>query len=248
MKLSNYRVLTFDCYGTLIDWEQGILTALTPLAEQLRRDLSGEDLLQCFARLESAEQQRSPGALYEQILTTVYRQMAVHYGITANEADARRFGASVKFWPAFPDTSPALRYLQRYYKLVILSNVDQASFTASQEILDIKFDSVFTAEEIGSYKPDPHNFHFMIRRLQEEGFAKEQILHTAQSIFHDHLPASSVGLDTAWIDRRRGTPGWGATAVPVEVPEVNFHFGSLQELVMAHRKELGYLTENKQAT
>ena len=237
MKLSNFKVLTFDCYGTLIDWEKGLLTALTPLVEQVDGALTADELLELFARFEAEEEHSGPGKLYQDILVGVYQRLASHYGVPADQSDAVRFGASVPSWPAFPDSTEALRYLKAHFKLVILSNIDHSGFAGSQHILGVEFDHVFTAEDIGSYKPDPGNFHYMLERLSAEGFAKQDILHTAQSIFHDHIPAKRLGFSTAWIDRRKGKPGWGATAVPEEMPTADFHFGSLGEMAAAHRKE-----------
>ena len=155
----------------------------------------------------------------------------------ATAADHCAFGSSVGNWPAFPDSASALGYLKQHYKLVILSNVDRLSFAASNKKLGVTFDAVYTAEDVGSYKPDPRNFTFMLEHLEADlGISKSQVLHTAQSLHHDHVPAERAGLARAWIDRRFGQSGGGATVIPEKKPQVDFHFKSMAELAQAHRK------------
>ncbi len=202
--LADYTTLTFDCYGTLIDWESGIWDALQPLlqasgCETVTRGVA----LVAFAEIESAQERETPDMLYPNILARVHAHLAERFGLaTDGEAD-RAFGASVPHWPAFPDTADALRILKRHYKLVILSNVNRAGFAASNRKLGVGFDAVYTAEDVGAYKPDPRNFDYMLERLAaEHGLAPGDILHTAQSLFHDHVPAQAAGLARAWIDRQ----------------------------------------------
>jgi 2-haloalkanoic acid dehalogenase type II len=168
----------------------------------------------------------------------VHGQLAVDWGAGPDPEADRRFGASVGDWPAFPDTPDALRYLKQHFRLVILSNVDHASFARSLPRLGVAFDAVYTAQDIGSYKPDPRNFTYLLDRLEEQGVAKTQVLHVAQSLFHDHLPANAIGMSSAWIDRRHAAGGSGAT-VPVG-PDVRyeFRFTSLAALAEAHRAEV----------
>ena len=146
--------------------------------------------------------------------------------------------ASVGDWPAFADSAAALAYLKQFYKLVILSNVDRKSFAESEKRLGIAFDAVYTAEDIGSYKPDPRNFRYMIEALKRAGHAERDILHVAQSLFHDHAPANAAGLRSAWIDRRAGAAGSGATPPPPAGVRYDFRFTSMAELVEAHRDAL----------
>ena len=148
-----------------------------------------------------------------------------------------QFGASVPGWPAFPDSAAALRDLKRHYRLVILSNVDRESFSGSARRLGVDFDAVFTAEDIGSYKPDRRNFEYLLRELGKDGIGRDKILHTTQSLHHDHLPASRLGLATAWIDRRHERQGWGAT--PAAEVAVDFRFTSLAEMAAARLAEDG---------
>ncbi len=238
-KLGDFKVLTFDCYGTLIDWGKGILKALSPLVEKSGRALSREEILAAFAREESEEEALNPRLIYREILARVYEALARAWGVEGEEREALAFALSIAEWPPFPDTVAALRYLKGFYKLAILSNVDRSSFAKSREKLGIVFDHVFTAEEIGSYKPDLRNFRFMIEALQKEGFAKSDLLHIAQSLFHDHAPANLCALASVWIDRRAGRKGSGATPPPPPGVRFDFRFQSLSGLVAAHRRERG---------
>ena len=240
MKLTDYDVLTFDCYGTLIDWEKGIFAALEPWLHRQGVAVGADDVLEAFARYETQQEAETPGMVYREILEHVHKGLAGHWGVTASDRDAARFGASVGDWPAFADSAAALRYLKRHYKLVILSNVDRESFEGSNEKLEVTFDAIYTAEDIGSYKPDPANFAYLVERLHDDlGVAKSRILHTAQSLFHDHVPAAAFGLATNWIDRRHGREGSGATMAPsVEAP-TDFRAESMADFVEQHRASLG---------
>ena len=239
MKLTGFKVLTFDCYGTLIDWESGITAALQPLLARAKPTLAGDAVLEAFARHELAQETETPGMIYSDLLATVHRRLAVEWGVRPDEAEDARFGASVPDWPAFPDSPSALAYLKRHYRLVILSNVDRTSFASSNRRLGVEFDAIFTAQDIGSYKPDPANFHYMLTRLAEQGTASGEILHTAQSLFHDHAPAKRAGLAAAWIDRRHERAGWGATMPPPTDVTYDFRFESLAAMVAAHQAETG---------
>jgi 2-haloalkanoic acid dehalogenase type II len=235
MKLSAFKVMTFDCYGTLIDWESGLLTALAPL--RAAHPAPDDAVLNAFARLEARQQALTPTMAYTDVLAAVHRQLAAEWGVPPDPKADVRFGGSVGDWPAFPDTMQALRYLTRHVRLVILSNVDRASFQASQPRLGVTFDAVYTAEEIGSYKPDPRNFAYMLDRLAARGVAKADVLHVAQSLFHDHVPANAAGLASAWIDRRHASGGWGATAPVAGEVRYDVRFTSLAELAAAHAAE-----------
>ncbi len=234
MKLTDFRVLTFDCYGTLIDWESGIHAALQPLLRQGRLDLPRDAVLETFARHESAQEAETPGMVYSELLATVHRRLARDWSVPADEEAHRCFGASVPNWPVFPDSQSALQYLKRHYKLVILSNVDRESFKGSNRRLGVDFDAVYTAQDVGSYKPNPANFQYMLDHLAKLGYAKGDILHTAQSLFHDHAPAKRFGLASAWIDRRHDKGGWGATMPPPDGARYDFRFPSLAAMAQAH--------------
>ena len=239
MRLADFRVLSFDCYGTLIDWESGIFGAMQPLLRRSREPVPRDTALELFARLESAQEAATPGMLYSELLGEVHRQLAAALHLECKADESERFGRSVPDWPAFADSAAALGYLKQHYQLVILSNVDRASFAASNERLGVAFDAVFTAQDVGSYKPDRANFAFMLARLGERGIGPDQILHTAQSLFHDHAPAKTFGLANAWIDRRHGQAGWGATMPPPAGTACDFRFDSMAAMVQAHRTELG---------
>ncbi|HVQ70441.1 MAG TPA: HAD family hydrolase, partial [Bradyrhizobium sp.] len=154
MKLTTYKVLTFDCYGTLIDWEAGIHTALQPLLAKASRPPSKDAVLETFARHESSQEAETPEMIYSDVLAAVHRRLAREWGLAASDADHKLFGDSVPDWPAFPDSAEALAYLKQHYKLVILSNVDRTSFAGSNARLGVIFDAIYTAQDIGSYKPD----------------------------------------------------------------------------------------------
>ncbi|MGH6820160.1 MAG: haloacid dehalogenase, partial [Methylocella sp.] len=145
----------------------------------------------------------------------------------------------IKDWPAFPDSARALAYLKRHYKLVILSNIDNASFAPSNKRLKVAFDAIYTAQDVVSYKPSDRNFDYMIGNLQGLGIAKSEILHTAESLFHDHAPANKHGLASCWIFRRHGQEGFGATRDPGVMPKHDFRFNSMSDMAEAHRKEMG---------
>jgi 2-haloacid dehalogenase len=238
MRLTDFKVLTFDCYGTLIDWETGILNALRPLLRRNPVERSRDEALARFARHETAQEEETPGMIYSGVLTQVHRRVAAEWRIAASEADHRAFGGSVGDWPAFADSAASLSYLKQFYKLVILSNVDRKSFAESRKRLGVAFDAVYTAEDIGSYKPDLANFRYMIDALKRSGHAEHDVLHIAQSLFHDHAPANAIGLRSVWIDRRKGAAGSGATSPPPEGVRWDFRYASMAELVEAHRAEL----------
>lgn len=239
--LTEHRVLTFDCYGTLIDWESGIWDALQPLlmANGCTR-LNRARTLSAFARLETQQQATTPGMLYPRLLSTVHARLAEEHELkTTPEMDAC-FGASVPMWPAFPDTADALRELKTRFKLVILSNVDRDGFAASNRKLGVSFDAVYTAEDIGSYKPARRNFEYLLEHLRADlGLAPQDVLHTAQSLHHDHVQARAFGLDNAWIDRQRLSESgeWGATAPVADRPPTDFVFHSLAEMLLAVRAQ-----------
>lgn len=237
MNLSDFDVLSFDCYGTLIDWESGIYNALEPLWSRLDKPPSRDDVLQAHAHHESTQQAQTPQYLYSDLLAIVYRRLAEQWGISVRWSECEVYGGSVNQWPAFADSHDALTYLKQHYKLVILSNVDNRSFAASNEKLGVEFDAIYTAQDVGSYKPADSNFDYMISRLSHLGTSPDKILHTAESMFHDHVPATRHGLNRAWIYRRHAQPGFGATMHPGDLPEVDFQFNSMAQLADAHRAE-----------
>ncbi len=240
--LTEFNVLSFDCYGTLIDWETGIWDALQPLLARNRGGVSRAQALAGFGALEDRIERESPTLTYPQVLAAVHSALAQEHGLRTTPALDRAFGRSVGGWPAFADTAEALRCLHGRYRLVILSNVDRRSFAASNRKLGVRFDAIYTAEDIGSYKPAAANFEYLIRKVGEDlGRGRDDLLHVAQSLYHDHVPARAHGLANAWIDRRQLSCGgaWGTTASVaasvVEQPPVDFRFDSMATLAAAAR-------------
>ena len=239
MRLNDFKALTFDCYGTLIDWERGMIAALKPLTDRAAVALDRDAILEAHARQESRQQRYTPSMHYSDLLAVVYKRLAEEWGIAAEPDECAAYGRSIREWPAFPDAAEALGYLKQHYKLIILSNVDNASFAFSNARLGVAFDAIYTAEDIGSYKPSARNFDYMLEHLAELGVARSDVLHTAQSLFHDHVPAKAHNLATCWIDRRHAHEGFGATMDPGTRPSPDFRFNSMAELATAHRLEIG---------
>lgn len=238
MELTDFSTLSFDCYGTLIDWEAGIVAALGPWAARQGLALDDTAILDAFARAERQQQDATPDMPYPAVLEHVLAAIAAEAGAAASAAERTAFGRSITDWPAFPDSPAALNYLKRHYKLVILSNVDNDSFRHSNRRLGVEFDLILTAQEIGSYKPDPRNFRALIDRLGAMGVTKDRVLHVAQSLFHDHVPAREAGLATCWINRRAGREG-GATVAPPEPVTPDWEFPTLAALADRHRELVG---------
>ena len=214
MKLTDFEALSFDCYGTLIDWEAGIAAVLRPWAQSHGITVTDEELLTEYSTFEADAEAEHPQELYPQILARSMRALGAHLGAPVSDEEAAAFASSVPAWPAFPDSTDALERLARRYKLIILSNIDRASFAGSNERLGVTFTSILTAQDIGSYKPSPQNFVALDAEVKRLGISDGALLHVAQSLFHDHVPAKAAGLPTVWINRRQDNPGWGATPAP----------------------------------
>ena len=216
LDFSAFRALTFDCYGTIIDWESGILAAIRPIFD--RRDVQGTDdeLLEAFGAAE-AEVEIGPYKRYRDVLGDVLVVMAKGHGFepTSDEIDA--FGGSVGEWPPFPDSIEALTHLATHFRLGVITNCDDDLFAATNARLGVTFDPIVTAQQVGGYKPSHRNFEVAFERL---GLPRDQILHVAQSLFHDHVPAKELGLSTVWVDRRQGRAGSGATKPANATPDL----------------------------
>lgn len=221
--LTAYDALSFDCYGTLIDWEAGIAAVLGPWARRHDPAFTDEAVLAAYAGSEAEVEAETPAALYPDVLREAFRRTGRALGFEVTDAEADALGTSVPDWPAFPDSAEALARLKRRYALIILSNVDRESFAGSNRRLGVEFDEILTAEDIGSYKPNAANFAALTARVAERG-STGRLLHVAQSLFHDHVPAQRAGLPSVWIDRRHDKDGWGATPDPrVDVtPDLEF--------------------------
>lgn len=213
LDLTAYDALSFDCYGTLIDWEAGIAAVLGPWARRFDQATTDEQVLVAYAEHEAAVEREAPATRYPDVLREAFRRTGAALGLPVTDDEADALGRSVPSWPAFDDSAEALARLRRHCELIILSNVDRAGFAGSNARLGVTFDAILTAEDIGSYKPAAANFDALRARAGEMGH-EGRLLHVAQSLFHDHVPAKAAGLPTVWIDRRHAQPGWGATPDP----------------------------------
>ena len=213
---SQFDALTFDCYGTLIDWETGLLTAMREAVPALA-DIDNDLLLETFGRYETGAQH--PYQKYRDVLRSTLLSVTAELGLAVSPEDADRFSVSVGDWPAFSDSAEALQRLQSRYHLGVITNCDTDLFAASNKRLGVEFDWVITAEMAGSYKPDLNNFEVAFATIS---VPKNRVLHVAQSLFHDHEPAKSMGMTTVWIDRRHGRPGSGATPPATAEPDARF--------------------------
>ena len=226
-----FRVLTFDCYGTLIDWERGIVEALRPVIERHGVSRSGDELLELFGELESP-MQRGGFRRYREVLTLVMDGVAERLGLTLGDGERAALAESVGNWPPFPDTVDALARLAKHYRLAIVSNVDDDLFAGSARQLAVAFADVVTAEQVGSYKPDRRNFEVALERVGRMGASSDQVLHVAQSVFHDIKPARQMGLATVWVNRRHDRQGHGATPLADATPDLEVpDLGTLARLV-----------------
>ena len=207
LDFSRFECLTFDCYGTLIDWEAGILTALKPLVSNHHRDLSDEALLELYGNFES-QIESGEYMSYRHVLQRVTQRLAARLSFPLYEGEIDALPNSLKNWPAFPDTVEALKRLKIRYKLAIISNTDDDLFAETAKRLEVKFDHVITAQQVRSYKPSHNNFQ---RALDEINLPKEKVLHCAQSLFHDIVPTKALGISNVWVNRRAGKTGAGAT-------------------------------------
>jgi len=224
LNFSQFECLTFDCYGTLIDWETGILSALKPILEGHHRSLTDDGILELYGTLE-AQIESGDYLPYRLVLQRVTQRLGSRLSFPLYEGEATALADSMKHWPPFPDTVEALKRLKSRYKLAIISNTDDDLFAETAKTLQVPFDYVITAQQVGSYKPSHRNFE---RALAVIGLPKEKILHCAQSVFHDVVPAKALGIANVWVNRRAGKPGGGATKASTETPDLTVT--SLKEL------------------
>lgn len=212
-----FEVLTFDCYGTLVDWESGLLAAL-------RRALSGaggigeDELLEAYGRHEAAAEQ-PPYRTYRQVLGESLRELAAELALPVTPAAVDEFSESVGLWPAFADTAAAMQRLHERFRLGVITNCDDDLFAVSSRLLGVELDWTVTAEQAQAYKPSLRPFELAFETI---GVPRDRILHVAQSLYHDHVPAATLGLSSVWIDRRHGRPGSGATPLASAVPDWTF--------------------------
>lgn len=219
--LSQYASLSFDCYGTLIDWNAGLLSALRPLAARAKRDVTDTGLLRLYASAEAAAE--ATFRPYADVLRAAATEIAKELGV---DPDPDAILDSFSDWPAFPDTRPALETLSATHHLIVLSNVDDALFAETQKTLGVDFDAVITAQQVGAYKPSARMFDALEARLPH---GRERHLHVAQSLFHDIAPCRDRGLAAVWVRRDTGAGRFGATRRVDVDPE--FAVADLRELV-----------------
>ncbi len=220
LNFADFDFLTFDCYGTLINWEQGILGALQPILQTHTVVLSDAAVLAVYGEIEPKLQH--PYQRYRDVLRGVVRELGKRTGFAASEAEMNALPESLPNWQPYPDTVAALRRLQQHCKLVILSNIDDDLFASSAQHLPVKFDGVITAEQVKSYKPDRAHWIEMLHRCKT---VPQRVLHVGQSIYHDVIPAKAMGFKTVWVHR---APGYGATRAAHETPDLEVK--NLEEL------------------
>jgi 2-haloacid dehalogenase len=233
MELTDFEALSFDCYGTLIDWEAGLSAVLVPWARAHGLSLTEEQLLAEYSGTEAAAEAAHPGDRYPDVLARSLRVLGAKLGAEVSDEEEARLAGSVPDWPAFADSRDALLALGERFKLIILSNVDRASFAGSNARLGVEFTSIITAQDVGSYKPSQRNFDALTSEAARLGIGPGKLLHVAQSLFHDHVPAKRAGLPTAWINRRHGRAGWGATPEPPAPVTPDWEFPSMAAFAAA---------------
>ena len=206
MDFSRFTTISFDCYGTLIDWEAGILPVLRSLLASHDCNLADPAILELYGEFE-AEAESGPYLSYSRVLQSVVRVFGERLGFQPSSSEVSSLPESVARWPPFTDTVTALRQLKRHYKLAVISNIDNDLFAETKKLLGVEVDVVVTAEQARSYKPSLHNFELALRTL---GIPREQLLHAGQSVYHDVIPARSLGISTVWVNRKSARPGIGA--------------------------------------
>ncbi|PYX97691.1 MAG: haloacid dehalogenase type II [Acidobacteria bacterium] len=211
-----FQALTFDCYGTMIDWEKGIFSALRPILEAHGKTIDDFALLKLYSELELKAEQ-GEFRKYREVLQSVVAGFGEQLGFKPSEEEIRSLPGSLPQWPPFPDTVAALKRLQPRYKLAVISNIDDDLFAGSEPKLQAQFDHVITAEQARSYKPSHNNFRLALKRL---GLAPDHVLHVGQSLYHDVTPAKSLGIATVWVNRPSPRPGTGAARTADGKPDL----------------------------
>jgi 2-haloacid dehalogenase len=221
---SRFSIITFDCYGTLIDWETGILGAMRPILSAHHAHLTDADILRTYGEIE-AEEESGSYQPYKEILTAVIRGFGIRLGFVPSEEEEQSLPNSLANWKPFPDTVAVLRRLKQKFKLGILSNIDDDLFSATAPQLEIEFDYVVTASQARAYKPALEIFRLAQNRI---GLPSQQWLHAGQSIYHDVIPARSMGIAAVWVNRSSPVPNSGAAKPAQGKPDVEV--ASLKEL------------------
>jgi 2-haloacid dehalogenase len=216
LDFTHFQVLTFDCYGTMIDWESGIFSALRPILAAHGKKISDSALLELYSELEASAEQ-GEFRRYRDVLQSVVRGFGKQLGFSPTDAEVRSLPESLRNWQPFPDTVEALRQLKSRYQLAVISNVDDDLFATTAPKLGVAFDHVITAQQAGCYKPCMRIFELAEERI---GVTRGQWLHVGQSIYHDVVPAQSLGLATVWVNRPSPRPGAGAAKTAAGKPDL----------------------------
>ena len=224
LDLSRFRVITFDCYGTLINWEPGILGALGPVLAAHGAQLDDAEILRVYGELE-AEAEAGLYRPYREVLREVVRGFGARFGFHASAVEQDALPDSVHSWEPFPDTIAALKRLQSKLRLGIISNIDDDLFAATARKLQTNFDVVITAGQARAYKPSTKIFEMAEKKL---GVKRSEWLHAGQSIYHDVVPANSLGIATVWVNRPSARPNIGAVRHATAQPDLEVH--SLAEI------------------
>jgi putative hydrolase of the HAD superfamily len=234
MSFKRFKVLTFDVVGTLIDFETGVLEAVRRIGGEAVGKWSEDETYAAYLRGRDVHYGRSSGAF-----AYVYRHLAKELGLPANNEAEQAFQMSVLRWPAFPDSVEALARLRRRFRLVAMTNADRSAFSFYAHALGNPFHDSVTMDEAECAKPDPMFFAYNRGRQAAHGYKKEEILHVAQSQYHDIGVAKSLGYRTCWIERRLGRKGFGATPAVEKLTTPDYHFATLGAFAAAVDAELG---------
>ena len=229
MGFDSIRLITFDCYGTLIDWENGMLAAMRPLFSRDGQPPDDAQLLAAYGDIE-AQIEAGPYLPYRQVLSRTVQEMGRRIGVTISEEQGAEFSRSLTRWKPFPDTNAALQSMKKKFRLGIISNVDDDLFAETRKKLEVEFDFVVTAQQVRSYKPSPRNFEEALRR---GGVSVEQMLHAGQSLYHDVAPANALGIKNVWVNRPSIRPGSGAAKPGLATP--TYQVRTLAELSLLVR-------------
>lgn len=234
MTFKPFKLLTFDVVGTLIDFEKGVLDAFRRIGGPAASELSDDQIFQAFLQGRSVHYGRNID-----VMADVYRFVATKLSLSNTHADAREFQLSLLDWPAFSDSAEALARLRRHFRLAATTNADRVTLAAYCHTLGNPFDETICYDDTGCAKPDPKFFAFTLGRQSGRGIRQSEILHVAQSQYHDIGVAKAEGYRTCWIERRMGLEGYGATPVPAVRTVPDYHFSCLRDLADAVDAELG---------
>jgi len=231
LDFNRFEVLTFDCYGTLIDWESGILACFHRILQAHGKKLDDATILKLYGDFEALSEQ-GDFRPYREVLQSVVRRFGAQLGFTPTDEEATSLPASLAEWRPWPDTVDALRSLKSRFRLAIVSNVDDTLFAATSPQLQVEFDDVITAQQARAYKPSRKMFELALRRINAPA---HRVLHVGQSIYHDVIPAQALGLATVWVNRPSARAGVGAVKAVEGTPDLEVD--SMANLAQAAKKD-----------